>query len=54
MKAIIIKIEEEDEGNEVFICERIGQMIEEGYTSGMGSPVNWHIEKELETYRYGE
>lgn len=54
MKAIIIKLEEEDLGNEKYILEKIGRMIEDGYTSGMGSPVNWHLENNLENYRYGE
>ena len=45
MKYIVIKIEKADKGNEKYICERIGEMIEEGYTSGMGSPVDWSIEK---------
>ena len=45
MKYIVIKIEKIDKGNEKDICETIGDMIERGYSSGMGSPVDWSIEK---------
>jgi len=45
MKYIIIKIKKADKGNEQYICQRVGEMIEEGYASGIGSPVDWSIEK---------
>lgn len=45
-RVIKIKFEEEDESSLGFILADIADKIEQGYESGMGSPVDWHIADE--------
>lgn len=45
MKIVVIKLEKVDESHVEFLLGDIAKKIEQGYTSGMGSPVDWTIEK---------
>ena len=44
MKIVVIKLETVDVPYASFILSDIVVKIDKGYTSGMGSPVDWHIE----------